>query len=476
MLEFLKWFDNFLWGFPVLFLVMAGGIYFTVRLRFLPVRRLKKALFLTFQRKGKHKPGGVSSFGALCTSLAACLGTGNIVGVALAVKAGGPGAIFWMVFAAILGMSVMYTECFLAVKFRKRRADKTGYGGPFFYITAGMGEKWRFLAVMFAVFGTCAGLFGIGTFTQANSITEAVLGFLKPDKEIGTWRLGTEGLRMAVMISMAVTLAAALVLLGGIKRIAAFSQIVVPFMAAGFLGICVLILIKNAGELPRAFGEIVKGAFSPGAVAGGTAGSLWVVIRTGVSRGIFSNEAGMGSAPIAAASSDEEDPEVQGLVSMTGTFIDTVVMCTVTGLVLVVTDAWRGEELEGVSMTVWAVAKGLGVSGRFAAAAVMISLTFFAFTSILGWNHYAVSCFSFLVGEEKRSIKRFQVLYIIAVFLGGCLPAGTVWVLADIFNGCMAIPNMTALLCMRHQVAENGQMALAQRDGGRYNEAEEEAS
>ena len=318
--------------------------------------------------------------------------------MATAVCAGGPGALFWMIVAAFLGMATKYSEGLLAVKYRV--VDESGHslGGPFYYIEKGMGKNWKWLAKIFAFFGACVGLFGIGTFSQVNGISSAVVGFFDPDKSFAVTIPGLGTYSWVVVIaSLVLTFCVAAVIIGGVKRIASVSQVVVPFMAIV---------------------TIVQAAFNPKAVTGGVVGSMLVAMQNGVARGIFSNEAGLGSAPIAAAAAQTKEPVRQGLVSMTGTFIDTIVICTLTGLSVVITGAWQVEGLEGVQVTTYAFQNGLPFSNQFCAAVLMICLVFFAFTTILGWDYYGERCLEYLTGKDEKKIKIYRWLYILAVFIG----------------------------------------------------------
>ena len=385
----LKQIDDFVWGVPLMVLILSGGLLLTVRLGLLQVRKLGLALKWMVQNEEEGE-GEISSFAALCTALSATIGTGNIVGVATAVCAGGPGALFWMIMAAFLGMATKYSEGLLAVKYRV--VDESGHslGGPFYYIEKGMGKNWKWLAKIFAFFGACVGLFGIGT----------------------------------------------------------FSQVVVPFMAIIYFIFALALVLCNIKEVPQAIVTIVQAAFNPKAVTGGVVGSMLVAMQNGVARGIFSNEAGLGSAPIAAAAAQTKEPVRQGLVSMTGTFIDTIVICTLTGLSVVITGAWQVEGLEGVQVTTYAFQNGLPFSNQFCAAVLMICLVFFAFTTILGWDYYGERCLEYLTGKDEKKIKIYRWLYILAVFIGPYMTVAAVWTIADIFNGLMALPNMIALFAL----------------------------
>ncbi len=446
--EFLTKVDDLVWGVPLMILIMAGGILLTIRMGLLQVRKLPLAL-KWMVRNEEEGEGEVTSFGALCTALSATIGTGNIVGVATAIGAGGPGALFWMELAAFFGMATKYAEGLLAVKYRVVDEENHALGGPFYYIEKGMGEGWKWLAKIFAFFGICVGLFGIGTFSQVNGISSAVQGFFDPDKTntvtipgIGTYSW------TVVIASLILSICVALVLIGGIQRIASVSQIIVPFMAIIYVVISVVLLICNITEIPHAIVIIVKSAFNPQAVAGGVAGSMIVAMQKGVARGIFSNEAGLGSAPIAAAAAKTKEPVRQGLISMTGTFVDTIVICTMTGLSIVLTGAWQQEGLEGVQVTTYAFQNGLPIPAQVSAFLLMLCLVFFAFTTILGWDYYSERCLEYLTGSKGKSIMVYRWLYIIAVFIGPYMTVKAVWTIADIFNGLMAIPNMIAIFVL----------------------------
>jgi AGCS family alanine or glycine:cation symporter len=356
--QMLKAIDDFVWGVPLIVLILAVGIFLTIRLRGLQITKLPLAIkhMVANEKNGEH--GEVSSFGALCTALSATIGTGNIVGVATALVAGGPGALFWMWIAALLGTATKYSECLLAIKYRVVAKDGHIVGGPFYYIENGMGEKWKWLAKIFAFFGVGVGLLGIGTFTQINGITSAVNNFFDPQN---TWTVELFGRTYSwtvVIAGIILTLCVALVIIGGIKRISTVAQVVVPFMALLYVVVVLIILFTHLSAIPGAIVEIVQSAFGLRAAAGGTLGSILIAMQMGIARGIFSNEAGLGSAPIAAAAAKTNEPVTQGLVSMLGTIIDTVIICTMTGLSIVITGAWD-MGLEGVSVTTKAFQIGL---------------------------------------------------------------------------------------------------------------------
>lgn len=464
---FLVKLDTIVWGVPLIVLILAGGIYLTIRLGLLQVRKLPLALkYMVKNEEDGH--GEITSFGALCTALSATIGTGNIVGVATAIAAGGPGALFWMEVAAFFGMATKYSEGLLAVKYRVVDKDNHALGGPFYYIERGMGPKWKWLAKVFAFFGICVGLFGIGTFSQVNGISSAVNTFFDPNN---SWSVNIPLLGnyswTVIIASLVLSVCVAAVLIGGVKRISKVSQAVVPFMAIIYVVFCVTLLICNIGEVPAAIAVIVKGAFNPKAVTGGVVGTVLIAMQNGIARGIFSNESGLGSAPIAAAAAQTKEPARQGLVSMTGTFIDTIVICTMTGLSIVLTGAWQVEGLEGVQVTSYAFNMGIPfLPERVTSFILMMCLVFFAFTTILGWDYYSERCLEYLFGGKKKGIMVYRWLYILAVFIGPYMTVAAVWTIADIFNGLMAIPNMIALFALSGVVVkETRDYAKRLKDG-----------
>lgn len=446
MEQVLERIDDAAWGPILILLILGTGLYFSVRLKFLQIRRLGKAMKFTVQNEA-GATGEVSSFGALCTSLSATIGTGNIIGVATAIVSGGPGALFWMIVAAFLGMAVKYAEGLLAVKYRV--VDENGHvlGGPFYYIENGMGKKWKWLAKLFAFFGVCAGLFGIGTFAQVNGITAAAENFFDPEKSRVLLIFGVSYPVSVVVAGAVVTVCTGIVLIGGIRRIAGVSQIVVPVMAGVYIFLCLLLLIMNFRLIPAAVGTILQSAFGLRGVLGGAVGTVTAAVQKGVARGIFSNEAGLGSAPIAAAAAQTKEPVRQGLVSMTGTFLDTVVICTMTGLCIVITGA-QNLGLEGFAVTTAAFQAGLRFAPDAVSFLLMLCLAFFAFTTILGWDYYSERCLEYLCGGGQKTLKAFRVLYLTAVTIGPYFTVSAVFTIADIFNACMAVPNLIALLAL----------------------------
>ena len=477
--DFVNLVDDKVWGtsfeiggFPVpllIILILFGGILLTVRLKGMQFVQLPRALKYMFKNeKVEHgAKGEVTSFGALCTALSATIGTGNIVGVATAYVAGGPGAIFWMWLAALFGMATKYAEGLLAVKYRDHD-PVTGHvlGGPFYYIERGMGKKWKWLACVFAFFGVLVGLFGIGTFTQVNSICGSFNTFFKSYIDTADVYnctiLGNSYSYATIGGSIVLAFIVGLVVIGGLKRIASVSEKVIPFMVVLYVAFALVLVFCNISKIPSAIVTIVKGAFGVQAVAGGALGAIIVAMQKGIARGIFSNEAGLGSAPIAAAAAQTKEPVRQGLVSMTGTFLDTIIVCSMTGLALTMTSQpVSAESFKGVSELYCASAatgaeatmKAFAVGIPFLPpivtdALVMISLVLFGFTTILGWDYYSERCLEYLSNGNMKPVLVYRWLYILAVFIGPYMTISAVWGIADIVNGLMAVPNMIALIAL----------------------------
>ncbi|MFV0422251.1 alanine/glycine:cation symporter family protein [Oleidesulfovibrio sp.] len=440
--------NSFVWGPPLLALLVGTGIYLTVRLGLLQIMRLPLALKLVFSGdKGTRNEGDVSPFAALCTALSATIGTGNIVGVATAITAGGPGALFWMWAAAFFGMATKYSECLLAVKYRVKDANGQMTGGPMVYLERGLGS--RLLARMFALFGILVAFFGIGTFAQVNAIKDAaILTFGIP-----TWVT-------AAVLTTLVTM----VTLGGIRSIAKVAERIVPFMALFYIGASLIVLLLNLDKVPGTVALIVESAFNPSAAFGGAAGmSVLMVMRSGIARGVFSNESGLGSAPIAAAAARTDSCVRQGLIAMTGTFFDTIVICTMTGIVLVMTGVWNDGGLAGAAMT--NAAFELGMQSAYGPAVITIGLMFFAFTTILGWNYYGERCTTYLFGT--KGILPYRLVYIGLVASGAFVHLDLIWLLADIVNGLMAVPNLIGLLGLSGVVVAETRAYFAKREAER---------
>ena len=398
MYNFLSSLDSLVWGPPLLVLLVGTGIYLSSRLGLLQVFRLPKALKLIFKSEAKGK-GDISSFAALATALAATVGTGNIVGVATAIKLGGPGALLWMWMAAFFGMATKYAEGVLAIKYRTTDANGEISGGPMHYIVNGMGKRWKPLAVAFSIFGVTVALFGSGTFTQVNSITDSL------SNTVG-WSPKIISIVLAVLVSI--------IIFGGIQSISKVAEKIVPFMAIIYILATIAILAFHCNQILPGIALVIKSAFTGKAATGGFAGATVITaIQAGVARGIFSNESGLGSAPIAAAAAKTDEPVEQGLVSMTGTFIDTIIICTLTGLSIIVTGGWSSN-LNGATLTQSAFST---VFGNFGVYALTFSLILFAFTTILGWGYYGERCFEFLFGV--KAIPVYRIIFIAMVALGG---------------------------------------------------------
>lgn len=418
------WLNGIVWGVPMLVLILGVGLYLTFGLRLLTIVKIPFGFDLLWKGRIPGADSGISPFNALMTSLAATIGTGNIAGVATAIFLGGPGAIFWMWMTALVGMATKYAEAVLAVKFRETDERGKHVGGPMYYIKNGLGDNWKWLAICFALFAGVAG-FGIGNMVQANSIANA----LSANFAIPEW---VTGVVLVVLVGA--------VLLGGIERISDIAGKLVPVMAVAYIAAATIVLALNADAIPGAFGLIFTHAFTPSAATGGFAGAaVWAAIRFGVARGVFSNEAGLGSAPIAHAAASTKGPVSQGLVAMLGTFIDTIIVCTFTALAIIATGAWTSGET-GAALTSHAFDLALPGFGGYIIA---IALTIFAFTTILGWSYYCERSLQYLFGVKV--IMPFRAIWSLAALVGATLKLGFVWLLADTLNALMAIPNLIAL-------------------------------
>ena len=434
--------DSFMWGPPLITLLVGTGIYLTVRLHLLQVFRLPLALRLIFKAQNKGE-GDVSSFKALCVALAATVGTGNIVGVATAVKVGGPGAIFWMWLAAFFGMATKYAEGLLAVKYRSVDAKGDIAGGPMFYIRNGMGEKCKPLATFFAIACILVAYLGIGTFPQVNAIVDSM------ELSFGFPKVATDAI---------LTFFIAAITIGGLQSIAKVASGIIPFMAFLYIAISFGLLVANIDQLPAAVALIFADAFTGSAAAGGFAGStVMMAMQNGIARGVFSNESGLGSAPIAAAAAKTKYPAEQGLISMTGTFIDTIIICTMTGIALVITGVWQGDAA-GAAMTSAAFAATYGTVGS---QLLTIALALFAFTTILGWNYYGERACIYLFGT--KGVLPYRLIFIVLIACGAFLKLEAIWILADIVNGLMAIPNLIALIALSGVVVAETKLYLKHR-------------
>jgi AGCS family alanine or glycine:cation symporter len=424
---FVSWLNGIVWGPAMLVLILGTGLFLSIGLRFMPVVRLGYGFRQLWQGRRPEGEGDITPFNALMTSLSATIGTGNIAGVGTAIALGGPGALFWMWCTALVGMATKYAEAVLAVNFREVDEKGNHIGGPMYYIKNGLGPRWVWLGTAFAIFGMLAG-FGIGNTVQANSVAHA----LETNFAVPTWVAGTV---MAVL--------AGLVLIGGIRWIAQVAGKLVPIMAIFYVVGGLAVLIINAAEIPAAVAFIVGEAFTPTAATGGFVGAtVWAAIRFGVARGIFSNEAGLGSAPIAHAAAETDNPVRQGTIAMLGTFIDTIIVCSITGLVIVVTGAWTSGET-GAALSSHAFDLGLNGWGHYI---VSIGLMLFAFTTVLGWSVYGEKCTEYLFGV--KAIVPFRVLWVLVIPLGAVTELDFVWLVADTLNALMALPNLVALILL----------------------------
>jgi len=427
--QYLNLLNGIVWGKPMILLILGTGLYLTIILRSMPILRLGMGLKLMWsgREKGDSSTGEVSPFQALMTCLSATVGTGNIAGVATAIFLGGPGALFWMWCTALVGMATKYSEVVLAVHYREKDEHGEYIGGPMYAIKNGLSKHWAWLGFVFAFFGGLAG-FGIGNMVQANSMAEV----LASSFHIERWITG-----------LITTIIVAIVILGGVRRIATVSASLVPFMCIGYVAISLIVLAIHIDKIPEAFSLIFVHAFTPTAAVGGFAGSVMMMaMQYGIARGIFSNEAGLGTAGIAQAAGTTNSPVRSGLIGMIGTFIDTIIICSMTGLAIICSGVWTSGE-RGASLSAAAFESSLpGIGGDF----VSIALVIFTFTTILGWSYYGEKCWIYLVG--RKSVMPFRVLWVLAVFGGAVLQLDFVWLLADTLNALMAIPNLIALLLL----------------------------
>ena len=416
--------SSHIWGPVTLTLLLGVGIYLTFGLRFFTFRQMISAMIMLWQGRSSEKEGDITPFQALMTALSATIGTGNIAGVATAIALGGPGAIFWMWLTALFGMATKYAEAVLAVEYREIDDQGQHVGGPMYYIKNGLKGKWNWLATAFAFFGAFAA-FGIGNMVQANSVADAVQSLFQVP---------------TMYTAIVLTLLSAVVILGGIRRIAEVASALVPVMAISYIMCALWVIVGNYQEIPQALALIVQSAFTETAAVGGfTGAAVWAAIRFGVARGIFSNEAGLGSAPIAHAAAKTNDPIRQGMIAMLGTFIDTILVCTMTALVIILSGVWSSGE-NGAALSTLAFEAGLPGIGSYV---VVLGLVVFAFTTILGWSYYGERCAEYLFGT--RVIWPYRVLWLVAIPVGAMSKLTLVWVVADILNGMMAVPNLIAL-------------------------------
>ncbi len=431
MLDLINTLNGWAWGPPMLILIALTGIYLTIGLKAYPLLNLRRGFVTLWAGRHSTGTGEISGFNALMTSLSATIGTGNIAGVATAVALGGPGAIFWMWMIALIGMATKYSEAVLAVNFRETNEQGHFVGGPMYYIRNGLGKNFAWLAVLFAFFGMLAG-FGIGNGVQANSVADAMSHLTVNGHALPEW---ATGVIIAVLVAM--------VLIGGIKRISDVAGKLVPFMAIAYLLSGIILLIIMADRIPTAFLLIVEHAFTPISAVGGFAGAtVWAALRYGIARGVFSNEAGLGSAPIAHATARTDNPVRQGTIAMLGTFIDTILICSVTGLVIVASGVWETGE-SGATLTAAAFESGLPGIGQYV---VTLGLAVFAFTTIIGWSFYGERCTEYLFGV--RAVPVFRVLWVLAIPVGATTQLDVAWLIADTLNALMALPNLIALLLL----------------------------
>ncbi|MEC8524593.1 MAG: sodium:alanine symporter family protein [Pseudomonadota bacterium] len=430
-MEFLNTLNDLVWGWPMLALIALTGLFLTIGLRAYPIRNLRAGFVELWNGRHKQGEGEISGFNALMTSLSATIGTGNIAGVATAVALGGPGAIFWMWVIALVGMATKYSEAVLAVRFREKNDQGHYVGGPMYYIRNGLGPKFKWLAIAFAFFGMLAG-FGIGNGVQANSVADAMSHIALDGTGIPEW---VTGIVVAALVG--------LVLIGGIRRISDVAGKLVPFMAITYIIAGIVLLVIYAEQIPAALELIVTHAFTPISATGGFAGAaVWAAIRYGVARGVFSNEAGLGSAPIAHATATTDNPVRQGTIAMLGTFIDTIIICTITGLVIVASGVWETGE-SGASLTAAAFNSGLPVIGQYV---VTLGLAVFAFTTIIGWSFYGERCTEYLFG--LKAVPVFRVIWVLAIPIGATQELNLAWLIADTLNAMMALPNLIALILL----------------------------
>ncbi len=449
--DFLMKADAFLWGGPLAFLILSSGIFLTVKFKFVQVRRIKEAFSLLF-KKPKSSEGEISPFAALCTTLSATIGTGNIIGVSTALMAGGPGALLWMELSAFFGMAIKYTEGALAAKYRVTEKGKTR-GGPFYYIERGMGKAFRPLSYFFASAGLISTLFGMGTLIQSNSIAEALSSFFSEINNTEFIRFTNVSFSSVTVLSaILVSVLSGAVICGGVKRISRMSEFLVPVMALLYISACLVIIIGRIEKIPSVIYLIVKSAFCPSAVFGAASGiTVREALRWGISGGVFSNEAGLGTSAIADGEAKCDSYISQGLTSMTGIFFDTTVICTLTGLAVLVTDSIKTGET-GAAVAQNAFRSGLSFGDGVSALLLTSCLCFFAFSTITGYCHYGEECLSYIA--KGKFIRLYRILYIAAVFSGPFFSVPTVWTVARVLNALMALPNLIAIFYLSGKIGE----------------------
>lgn len=429
-------------------IILLLGIYFTFHTGFVQ-KNIVKSFFSFLPKQSESK--GISPFAAMCTTLAATLGTGNIVGVAVAISIGGPGALFWMALSGVFSMALSYAEGYLGVKYRIKNNDGTYFGGPFCYIEKGMGTSFIPLSKTYALLCALSGILGVGTLVQINSASLACYDFFEKITDMSVPLPGGNYHISVVLCSVVISLLTGLVISGGIGRIAVFSSYAVPVMSALYILFIFIVLVRNCSLLPVALGKIIFGAFNPSSVTGGICGSFLVSFKTGVCKGVFSNEAGLGTASITASASNTNSCSSQGLVCMFATFFDTVVMCTLTGLAIVVTDSWKIGK-NGSSITSYALCTGTGINENIISFVLMVSMVFFSFTSIIGWYCYCESSVRYFFGNAGMFSAIYSILYVFAVFIGPFADAEKLWSISDVLNAFLSLPNLAALYFLRKSI------------------------
>ena len=434
--------SSFVWGAPAMVCILGIGLYLSFRTRFLQIRKFGLALKMTIGKvfsKDVNREGSITPFQALCTALAATVGTGNIAGVAGAISIGGPGAVFWMWVSAMLGMCTKFSEVTLAVHYREVDDNGTLVGGPMYYIKNGLGKKWKWLGTMFAVFGVLT-VFGTGNATQVNTIITSIDEAIRSFSSVSDPAMGKVNFVLGVIIAIAV----ACVLIGGVQRIGAVTEKLVPFMAVLYIALGLGVIIINFKAVPAAFGEIFAGAFNPSAFTGGVVGSMFLALRKGVSRGIFSNEAGLGTGSMAHASADVDHPVKQGFFGIFEVFVDTIVICTMTALIILCGKTMIPYgDTAGAELTIQGF---VNTYGSWVSVFTAIAMCFFAFSTILGWGLYGTRCAAFLFGTKSE--KPFLIIYALVAILGATMDLGVIWEMAETFNGLMAIPNLIGVFLL----------------------------
>ena len=434
--------NNFIWGVPAMICIIGVGLYLSIRTGFLQIRKFPYAMKVTFGRMFKKKEasdGALTPFQAVCTALAATVGTGNVAGVAGAIAIGGPGAIFWMWISALLGMCTKFAEVTLAVHFRETNRDGELVGGPMYYIKNGLGKQWRWLAYLFSAFGVLT-VFGTGNATQVNTITTAI------DTALFNFHIISEDMASTLNLIIGVVLAAliALILLGGIKRIGQVTEKLVPFMAVMYVMLAIGVVVINFRNLPTVFGSIFEGAFHPASVTGGVVGSLFMSMKKGVSRGIFSNEAGLGTGSIAHACADTRKPVKQGFFGIFEVFVDTIIICTLTALVILCSGVPIGYgAAAGAELT---ISGFTATYGGWISIFTAVAMCCFAFSTIIGWGLYGTRCIEFIFGSRVN--KPFMLVYSLVAIVGATMNLGLLWSIAETFNGLMVIPNLLAVFLL----------------------------